>query len=182
MDICFQESYYQNSGQACLADLLPPTFAGIASLMALDNGALRAAWPQASDVSLPIRYRVFIQEATQINLFAPQNRLSEAELGLETDIFQLPSGEPLESGKTYYVGIRAVDAVGNESSNLESLSMISKGVTDANCAALVSRIDGLMTSLTLGMEAEAVTSVEPEAEIETLELDATVEVIENVGC
>lgn len=160
MDILFQESYYQESGQACLADLTPPVFSGIASLLALDNGALRAAWLAATDASPPIRYRIFIQSDTPTGLFASQNRVSEAELGLQTDIFHLANGSYLQADTTYYVGVRAVDAVGNEDSNSASLSEPSSGVPENSVLVLLNKIVEYTEAVDkLRLESEAITGI-----------------------
>lgn len=140
MNIFFKEQHYQGSGQACLVDLVPPTFAGIASLVAQESGALLASWLAASDVSLPIRYRVYIQAGTSSGLFNSANRLLESEGGLSALLYRDALGARLVRGVQYFVGVRAVDAVGNESANLQSLSAISEGVVDENCESLAQKV------------------------------------------
>jgi len=144
VNIFFQAQHYQGSGQACLVDLVPPTFAGIATLVAQVSGALLASWPAASDVSLPIRYRVYIQAGTAVGLFSPANRLVESEAQLSALVYRDALGARLVRGVSYFVGVRAVDAVGNESANLQSLAAISEGVVDDNCESLAQKVTELI--------------------------------------
>ncbi len=125
--------------QACLTDLVPPTFAGIAGLLALANGALRASWLAATDASLPVVYDVYIQAGSATGLFGAANRVLSA-FGLQLDVFQLPDGSPLVAGTTYFVGVRARDAIGNLDSNVVSLSAISAGVLSTTLAALANTL------------------------------------------
>lgn len=125
--------------QACVADFAPPTFAGIASLLALANGALRAAWLAATDSTPPVVYDVYILAGSATGLFATGNRVLSA-FGLQVDVFQLPDGSPLVAGTTYFVGVRARDAVGNLDSNVVSLSAISAGVLSTTLAALANTL------------------------------------------
>ncbi len=124
--------------QACVTDFAPPTFAGIASLLALANGALRAAWLAATDSTPPVVYDVYIQAGSATGLFATGNRVLSA-FGLQVDVFQLPDGSPL-AGTTYFVGVRARDAVGNLDSNVVSLNAISAGVLSTTLAALANTL------------------------------------------
>jgi hypothetical protein len=118
---------YQGSSQACIVDLTPPTFAGIVSLSIQSLGQFRATWAAATDISLPILYEVFIQEATAVNLFNPSNIIGITNK-FQLDIFETPNGSFLNDGSTYYVGVRARDGIGNIDNNTVSISLVAPGI------------------------------------------------------
>ena len=126
-NLLITNNFYISSSSACIVDLTPPTFAGINFLDVESRGQIRAGWSIATDATPPIRYEVYIQAATATGLFNTANILA-ATPNLQFDIFTLPDGSFLVNGVTYYVGIRAVDAVGNRDSNTVSMNVISTGV------------------------------------------------------
>lgn len=135
---------------ACVVELAPPTFAGIASLTGFPNGSLKAAWLAATDATPPIRYRIYIQANTATGLFASGNRHFSTE-ALSADIFTTPNGSPLVQGVNYFVGIRAIDAVGNEDSNSVSLSKISEGVLTSTLAEIANALQSTVEALNGGI-------------------------------
>lgn len=139
--------------QACITDFVPPTFAGIATLIALANGALRATWLAATDPSTPIVYDVYIQAGTATGLFSLTNR-ALSTFGLTIDIFQLLDGTPLAAGTTYYVGVRARDAIGNLDSNVVSLSGVSLGVLSTTLAAIANTLAAAINAVAGGVVGE----------------------------
>ena len=118
----------QETVQACLTDITPPTFAGISSLTVQSLGQLRAAWSAGSDATAPVRYQVFIKPLTATGLFSSINLVAITP-NLQFDIFTLPNGSVLEGGVQYYVGVRAMDGVGNVETNTVSLSETGGGIT-----------------------------------------------------
>lgn len=126
-NILVTNNFYISSADACIVDLTPPTFTGINFLDVESRGQIRAAWPIATDATNPIRYEIYIQAATATGLFNVANIVAMSSQ-LQYDIFTLPDGSFLENGETYYVGVRAVDAVGNRDSNTVSLNVVSTGV------------------------------------------------------
>lgn len=126
-NILVTNNFYISSADACIVDLTPPTFTGINFLDVESRGQIRAAWPVATDATNPIRYEIYIQAATATGLFNVANIVAMSSQ-LQYDIFTLPDGAFLENGETYYVGVRAVDAVGNRDSNTVSLNVVSTGV------------------------------------------------------
>lgn len=58
------EQFYQQSADACVVDLTPPTFSGITGLTINGDGSLNASWSAGSDVSTPLRYEVYVQAET----------------------------------------------------------------------------------------------------------------------
>lgn len=126
-DIFVEENYYQETSEACIIDLTPPTFAGINFLDVESRGQIRAGWSAATDPNTPIRYEVYIKANNDINLFNTTNITGITDK-LQLDIFTMPDGSFLQNGTTYYVGVRAVDALSNRDSNTVNLNVISTGV------------------------------------------------------
>jgi len=156
MNQLFAGLFAQSTSQACVSDFTPPTFAGIATLVPRSNGSLRATWPAATDASSPVRYNIYIQAATATGLFSAVNRVLSTEK-LTSDIFQDGAGVLLlsfsQGGPTYYVGVRAVDAIGNEEFNTVSLSANSTGVIPDNFNAIANELDILLASLAASVSA-----------------------------
>lgn len=126
-DIFVEESFYMGTSEACVVDLTPPVFTGINFLDVESRGQIRAGWAAGTDANNPIRYEVYIQASTATGLFNTVNITGITDK-LQLDIFTLPDGSFLQNGVTYYVGVRAVDALGNRDANIVSLNVISTGV------------------------------------------------------
>ena len=126
-DIYVLGNAYQGTSQASIADLTAPTFAGITVLRVESRGQLRAIWAAATDANAPIRYEVYIQASTATGLFNVAN-ITGITNKLQYDIFTMPDGSFLVNGTTYYVGVRALDALSNRDANLVSLNVISTGI------------------------------------------------------
>jgi hypothetical protein len=126
---------FQPSSQACIIDLTAPTFSGISLLTRGALGQLKAIWAAATDSSSPIRYEIYVQEAPALNLFNTAN-IALVTTNLQADIFSLADGTLLQSGKNYFVGVRAVDAVGNRDNNTVSYSQTTPGITGATNAKI----------------------------------------------
>lgn len=127
IDFLVANNFYQPTSEACIVDLTPPTFAGINFLDVESRGQIRAGWSAATDSTPPLRYEVYIQATTFIGLFNLSNIIASTP-NLQYDIFTLPDGSFLQNGVTYYVGVRAVDGVGNRDNNTANQSVISTGV------------------------------------------------------
>lgn len=125
----------QPTSQACIVDLTPPTFGGLTFLTRGTLGQLRASWAAASDTSSPIRYEVYVQAEPASNLFNIAN-IALVTTNLQADIFNIADGTLLQSGVKYFVGVRAVDAVGNRETNTISFSQVSPGITGATNASI----------------------------------------------
>lgn len=126
-NILINNNFYISTPSACIVDLTPPTFAGINFADVESRGQIRVAWAAGTDVSNPIRYEVYIQASTAVGLFNFTN-ITAMTPNLQYDIFSLPDGSFLQNGTTYYIGVRAVDAVGNRDSNTISLNKIATGI------------------------------------------------------
>lgn len=132
----FTEPMLQKSAVACIVDLTPPTFAGIVSLVASGNGSLVAGWAAGSDGTPPVAYKVFVKFGTSTGLFNDANIVGITR-GNNLHVYTLADGSPLLAGATYYVGVRAEDAVGNTESNSVILSAVSSGVYSDSLANLI---------------------------------------------
>lgn len=126
---------YQNSSQACVIDLVPPVFAGLSSVTLGTLGQIRAQWSAATDVSSPINYEVYVQAGSPFGLFNVVN-IAYVTTQLQMNIFADSYGNLIQNAVEYYVGVRAVDAVGNRDTNTVSLMQISPGITGAISASI----------------------------------------------
>ena len=140
----------QKTPTVCITDTTPPTFAGIATLVANTNGSITASWLAASDIAAPIYYEVYVKKTTATGLFTQTNPFVVKDLSCV--IFTELDGTPLEKDETYFVGVRARDAVGNLETNLISLSAVSSGVPDADIFSYILSLKGQSTGAGLSME------------------------------
>jgi hypothetical protein len=120
----------QSTSQACIIDLTPPVFSGISSLSIGSLGQLQASWSAATDLSAPIRYEVYVQASSSTGLFSTAN-IALVTTQLQTSIFVLADSSLLQPAGNYYVGVRAIDAVGNRDNNVLFFNQISPGITGA---------------------------------------------------
>lgn len=125
----------QESALACITDLTPPTFAGISFLTLGALGQLQAQWLAATDVSVPVSYEVYVKPSTSVGIFNSVN-LALVTTQLQASVFALGNGSLLQPGIQYYVGVRAIDAIGNRDNNVVVLSQISPGITGAVNASI----------------------------------------------
>ncbi len=126
---------FQPSSQACIVDLTPPTFSGIDFLGKGSLGQLKASWLSANDSSLPIRYEVYVKPDSSVNLFNVSN-IALVTTQLNADIFALGNGGLIQAGVNYYVGVRAIDGVGNRESNTILLSQTASGILGITSAQI----------------------------------------------
>lgn len=125
----------QSTSQACITDLTSPVFAGIDFITRGALGQLKAFWLSATDASEPIRYEVYVKADTNAGLFNTAN-IALVTTQLQADIFALAGGSLLQSGTNYYVGVRAIDAVGNRDNNTISFSQTSSGILGITTAQI----------------------------------------------
>lgn len=126
-DILVENNAYMGTVAACIVDLTPPTFSGIVTASVQSRGQIRATWAVATDPTPPIRYEVYVQATTSSGLFNVANIIGITDK-LQLDFWQTPDGAFLVNGTTYFVGVRAVDGVGNRDANTTSQSVLSTGV------------------------------------------------------
>lgn len=125
-------------------DTSPPEWdddVGIVALEDNDDGhSLRVAWGSATDTeSPPVRYRLYAQMDTDVGLFAPDNVLCEYPA-------ETPEANVLGViGQSIYMGVRAVDAEGNETDNVNSLAATIAALAPA-CLAQVNMLSGIVSA------------------------------------
>lgn len=103
-------------------DTTPPSWTittGIQSFVDTQlGGTVHFSCGTATDTeSNPVSYNVYLQESTDVDLFTSGNRIKNS-LSTSDDIVY-----PFDNTKTYYMGIRAQDAIGNEDTNTVSISL-----------------------------------------------------------
>lgn len=111
------ESMVQKLPSACVTDITPPTFAGIASAVAQPNGSILASWLSGSDLSTPLTYEIYCLPGTVAAavLFAAPPALKSGDL---SEYVFRDSNEDLLVAGDYTLGVRCRDAVGNIETNL----------------------------------------------------------------
>jgi hypothetical protein len=109
---------YVNSG---------PSFAGIASLTVGSYGQFYATWAAASVPSTNIQYEVYIQPTSSVGLFNTSN-IVLVTTQLNAEIFNEANGSLIQPG-TYYVGVRAKNAIEVLETNTVSLSATTSGLS-----------------------------------------------------
>lgn len=140
------DGFVHATSNACITDLTPPTFAGITSLVANLNGSLTASWSAATEPSTPVRYEIYIQANTATGMFVDSN-VSNITYSTTHTIFLDADDVALEQDVTYYVGVRAIDAVGNEETNTISMSAVSLGVLTENLGTIVNELTAAVAEL-----------------------------------
>jgi hypothetical protein len=171
----FSSTVTQKLPEACVIDITPPTFAGIATLTPELNGALSATWPAATDdLALPIAYEIYIQESSPSGLFTLPN-LVLITRNLEAIIFADASNDLLNEGVLYYVGVKARDYAGNLSNNTNSLSAISNGVITASLAELIRMFRGIAANQACDLLSQ-LEPIEVKSDLESNELISKVEI------
>jgi hypothetical protein len=130
----FAGLFDQLSSQACIVDTTPPTFAGIASIVPNNNGALKATWIAASDSTPPIEYLIYIAlgSVSAGTLFVNSNIVAVSPAGtLFINIFTLADQTTfIIKDQVYTMGIRSKDGVGNIDSNVVILTATALGSVD----------------------------------------------------
>jgi hypothetical protein len=127
-NILVNNNFYQGTSSACIVDLTPPAFSGIATATVQSRGQIRATWTAATDATSPVRYEVYAQAGTPVGLFTNPNNVVGITNALQFDFWNLRDGSFLVNGTTYYVGVRARDGVSNLETNTVSIPVISTGV------------------------------------------------------
>jgi hypothetical protein len=139
----FGDYFKHKVANAAITDLTPPTFGGITGLTPLGNGALSVNATPGTDALSPIRYEIYIS-TSNVGLFSLSN-ICSVVTSFPANVFQDASGVLL-SNQLYYVGVRAVDNVGNRETNTAILSATSLGVSSASVLGQLTQINNLIGS------------------------------------
>lgn len=117
----FSGKFYHSVPSSCLVDITAPTFSGVSSITPNADGSLSVSWSAASDASLPIRYQVYLKKSNSTSLFT-DTYLVQITKNLNTRLYVDADLNTLEENATYYVGVRAMDGVGNVETNVVTLN------------------------------------------------------------
>ena len=121
----FDGNFDQTTSGACVIVNTPPTFSGISSLIANSDGSLTASWSAATGVAVnPVKYNIYIASGVVVpaSLFLNSNLLPMSATTTSARLYVDASQTVLIAGQTYTVGVRAVDAVGNEDGNTATVN------------------------------------------------------------
>jgi hypothetical protein len=143
----FGDYFKHKVANAAITDLTPPTFGGITGLTPLGNGALSVNATPGTDALSPIRYEIYIS-TSNVGLFSLSN-ICSVVTSFPANVFQNASGSLL-TAQLYYVGVRAVDNVGNRETNTAILSATSLGVSSASVLGQLTQINNLIGSPAAG--------------------------------
>lgn len=125
---------YQSTPNACVADLVPPTFSGATTVTQNLNGGLRVNWAAATDSTTPITYDIFISlgSVSAVSLFVASNITQSFRPSgagpFYRDVWSLADGSYLGVNTLYTLGVRARDGVGNQDTNLIIVTQTALGV------------------------------------------------------
>lgn len=122
----FKGKFYQLAGQACVIDVTPPTFSGIASVVPNNAGDFTINWSAATSTKTPVRYEIYVSlgVVSAAALFVTANRVGFAP-GLLTSWKVNTLRDQITyfiNGLTYTFGVRAVDSQNFSDSNVVVLT------------------------------------------------------------
>lgn len=181
----FSRSVVQRLPEACQNDTTPPTFGGIQTLTQQPNGSLLATWSAGSDLAGPLSYEVYILQgiASAAALFSTAN-IALITRQLSARVFTLSNlNSYLLPGQTYTVGVRAIDALSNRSSNTQLLTAVSLGVLPDALVTISAQLQAILAGVTRSCELESkLETTELKSELEATEVTSIVEVEPKVGC
>lgn len=138
MNQLFASLFEQSTSKACLVDVTGPTFAGITSAVAQINGSVNVGWSAATDATTPLTYAVYVKAGSAPNPGTDTPAVLTRALSAKVYVDGLQA--LLVKGTTYYFLVRAIDAVGNQDSNLISMTAISAGVLTDDLAAIAASL------------------------------------------
>ena len=137
VDIFTPQAVRQSTPSSATIVITPPTFAGIATLTENNlNGSYIATWLAATYDSPPIWYEVYVQKTTATDLFNTAN-IQQITQNLSAVIFTNADTTPLVIGATYFVGVRAINAIENRDLNTVSISDLFTSVNLGSLAASI---------------------------------------------
>lgn len=126
--------FQQQTPQACVVDLVPPSGGAISSITNNPDGSVKIQWPAASDTNAPITYEVYVQKGTATGLFSTTPFLAR---GLSLDVYRDSLGAMIVQGETIHAAVRAVDALGNQNTNTTTMSVVAAGIGYANLLSVL---------------------------------------------
>jgi methyl-accepting chemotaxis protein len=147
-DIFSPSGVRQSTPQSATILTTPPVFAGITSAVPKVDGSITVGWGSFSSVNNPVMFQVYILlgsvSAGTLFSSAPVAILDESKNSF--DIFRLADQVTyLVKGQVYTMGVRCVDGVKNQNTNL--VIMTATAIGTANIAGVFqSLLDSLATT------------------------------------
>ena len=124
-------SMEQETSASCVIDIDPPVGGVISLLSNNPDGSIKADCTIATDVSGKVFYAFYCKEGSLTDLFNELNIVIIKNTN-SADIYRDNNRALIESGKTYYIGVRAFDEYGNETPETTILSIVADGLGYAN--------------------------------------------------
>ena len=152
----YSETVVQKLPSACVVDITPPTFAGVASATPNTDGSISLAWLAATDLTGPIEYLLYIAlgSVSAGTLFQVSNLVTIAPAVLTKKIFTLADQTTyLVNGQQYTVGVRAKDGVGNINTNVVILTPTA--IASGNIPGVYQQILNDFIDVEVGLSASA---------------------------
>lgn len=134
MNQFFQGLFYQSTSSACVADLTPPTFAGLTTVTPNSDGSFTVSWSAATDISPPLTYEIYILPGSVSSgtLFAAS--VTNATRSLTYRAYIDSNGNPMIKDQLYTLGVRVRDALNNLNTN--TVTMTSTAIGSVNLAQI----------------------------------------------
>lgn len=152
----YSETLVQKLPSACVVDITPPTFTGVASATPNADGSISLAWLAATDLTGPIEYLLYIAlgSVSAGTLFQVSNLVTIAPAVLTKKIFTLADQTTyLVNGQQYTVGVRAKDGVGNINTNVVILTPTA--IASGNIPGVYQQILNDLIDVEIGLSASA---------------------------
>lgn len=176
----FPAGVSQDLPQSSIADTTPPTFAGITSVVPNTDGSFTVSYSAASDVSLPVRYQIYMALGTvsAAVLFQDANIVSSVT-SLTSKVFMLPDWATyIVNGLVYTLGVRSVDAVGNVDTNTAVLTSTAIGSGNLPTVLQTTATQLAATEALLAQDVLDLDAIEADLEQDELDLSNTVAALE----
>ena len=141
-----------DNSQQATADITAPVWdnaVGIIDAYQSDNGIV-VRWAHAVDARGETTYRVYISKSTSTIFSYPLAEFT----GNMTTVFTEFDGVTELLDNTYYIAVRAVDNVGNETDNVNyaTVPFVSGGSAELTLAQLQSKLDILQTAIEFAID------------------------------
>jgi methyl-accepting chemotaxis protein len=147
-DIFSPSGVRQSTPQSATILSTPPVFAGVSGIVPKADGSLSVSWGSFTSVNNPVMFQIYIRlgVVSALTLFASAPVAIVDESNNTFDIFRLADQVTyLVKGQIYTVGVRCVDGVKNQNTNL--VVMTATAIGTANIASVFqSLLDSLATT------------------------------------
>lgn len=160
-----QALFSQNLPQNCIADLTPPTFAGVSTLVAQTDGGIEVQWLAGSTTKPDLSYLVYIAlgVVTAPVLFQDANVVTISR-GNKAKVYTLADlSTYLVKGSQYTFGVRAKDALDISETNTVVQTVVA--LSSGNIVDLLQTATQQLSSLVSGIVPASIVGTVESAEI-----------------